>query len=529
MATIREVLVSAVQHHEAGQLQQAEQLYRLILQQKSDYFPALHGLGLIAYQAGYIDEAIAHYRQAIALKPDSADAYNNLGLALLANGEYAAAVASYQQAIALNANYAEAYNNLGHALRHQGKVAEAIAAYDQAIGLKPEFVSPHWNRSLALLLGGDLQQGFAEYEWRWRREGKQLRPFPQPLWDGSDLAGRRILLYAEQGFGDTIQFIRYATWVAERGGQVVVECQAPLVRLVQTVPGVQTVVPQGEALPAFEVQRPLMSLPWLHGTTLETVPATVPYLQVPNSSTASLNTPLGTQLKVGFVWSGNPENRNNRNRSCTTADFRPLLDIPGVTLYSLQKAAQPEELAQLGEVGYRLQDLSPQLQDFGDTAAAIAQLDLVITVDTAVAHLAGALGKPVWVLLSFAPDWRWMLEREDTPWYPTMRLFRQAEFGDWAGVFTRVVTALQEALNGEVKNLVPPSIGGLGGPDGAALLKTAIQHHQAGRLAEAEALYQQILEAQPDQAEVWQLRGALAAAEKRSPDAIAYYQQALAL
>ncbi|MBD2096647.1 tetratricopeptide repeat protein [Trichocoleus sp. FACHB-591] len=549
MATIREAFVSAVQHHEAGQLHQAEQLYRLILQQEANYFPALHGLGLIAYQAGYIEESIAHYRQAIALKPEVADAYNNLGLALVANGEYAAAVASYQQAIALNPRYPEAYNNLGHALRHQGKVAKAIAAYDQSIVLKPEFVSPHWNRSLALLLGGNLGQGFAEYEWRWRREGKQLRPFPQPLWDGSNLAGRWILLYAEQGFGDTMQFIRYATWVAEHGGQVVVECQAPLVRLVQTVPGVQAVVAQGEALPAFEVQRPLMSLPWLHGTTLETVPAQVPYLQVPSSSSITLVTPPNTQLKVGFVWSGNPENRNNRNRSCTAGDFRPLLDIPGVTLYSLQKAAQPEELAQLGALSDRLQDLSPQLQDFGDTAAAIAQLDLVVTVDTAVAHLAGALGKPVWVLLSFAPDWRWMLEREDTPWYPTMRLFRQAQFGDWAGVLTRVVAALREAIAQPQKYLLDKSQtsfpapllqerGAAGGErsanalpeqDWAALLKTAIQHYQSGRLVKAEQLYQQILQAQPNQAEVWQLRGALAATEKRNSDAIAYYQKALAL
>nr|WP_290226605.1 tetratricopeptide repeat protein [Trichocoleus desertorum] len=551
MATIREALVSAVQHHEAGQLQQAEQLYRLILRQQADYFPALHGLGLIAYQSGHIAESIAHYRQAIALKPNVADIYNNLGLALVANGEYAAAVATYQKAIALRSVYPEAYNNLGHALRHQGKVTEAIAAYDRAIALKPEFVSPHWNRSLALLLGGELGQGFAEYEWRWRREGKQLRPFPQPLWNGSDLAGQRILLYAEQGFGDTIQFIRYATWVAERRGEVVVECQAPLVRLVQTVTGVQAVVAQGAALPAFDVQIPLMSLPHLHGTTLETVPTQVPYLQVPPSP-AVITAPPGTKLKVGFVWSGNPENRNNHNRSCTAGDFRFLLDIPGVTLYSLQKAAQPEELAQVGEVGDRLQDLNPQLQDFGDTAAAIAQLDLVITVDTAVAHLAGALGKPVWVLLSFAPDWRWMLEREDTPWYPTMRLFRQSQVGNWAEVFARVGAELRESFNeekvgkqlntlhcplnpptlGEAKNLVPPSIGGLGGAretDWAALLKTAIQHHQAGRLAEAEALYQQILEEQPDQAEVWQLRGALAASAKRNTDAIAYYQQALAL
>ncbi len=514
MPTIREAFVTAVHHHEAGQLPEAEQLYRLILQQQADYAPAVHGLGLIAYQAGHIDAAIAHYRQAIALKPNFPEVYNNLGLALVAQGEFASAIAAYRQAIQLNFNYVEAHTNLGHALRQQGCLPEALAAYDQAIAVNPNFVSAHWNRALGLLLAGDLRQGFREYEWRWRREGKQPRPFAQPCWDGSDLQGRKILLYAEQGCGDTIQFVRYATWVAQaKGGQVIVECQAPLVKLIATMPGVQQAIAQDTPLPDFDVQMPLMSLPTCHGTTLETVPAIVPYLRFPANTTVTLPTTAETQLKVGIVWSGNPENRNNLNRSCQPQDFRALLQVPGVTLYSLQKEATAEELAQLNEPG-RVYDLSNQLDDFASTAAAIAQLDLVITVDTAVAHLAGALGKPVWVLLCFAPDWRWMLERDDTPWYPTMRLFRQPKFADWASVFEQVVTALQAENAIELPNIS---------------LEQGLHYQQMGQLATAEKLYRQILQQEPDRAEVWQLLGAVVNSLGRPTEAIAAYEQAIAL
>ncbi|NJL28971.1 MAG: tetratricopeptide repeat protein, partial [Thermoanaerobaculia bacterium] len=407
-------------------------------------------LGNALRRQGKLPEAIAAYRQSIALFPDPI-AFNNLGVTLRQVGDQAGAIDCYQQALKLNSNYVDTRFNLGNALKDQddltgaiaqyrlaialkpnqpnvwvnlgntlkaqGKLAEAIDCYRQGVAIDPHHASAHNNLGQALLQAGDWREGFAENEWRWHVENYAWPrpPLPQPRWDGSDLTGKTILLYAEQGFGDTIQFIRYAPLVAAKGGRMIVECQPPLVRLLQTVAAIDRVIPRGEPLPEFDFQIPLLSLPNRFTTSIETTPTEIPYLQPPADSIAL---PKSTGLKVGIAWAGSPTNRGDRYRSCGIDRFLPLLEIPGITFYSLQKGA---------EVGdHRIINLDSQLGDFADTAGAIAQLDLVITVDTAVAHLAGALGKPVWVVLCFDADWRWMRDRPDSPWYPTARLFRQS-------------------------------------------------------------------------------------------------------
>ncbi|MBD2089388.1 tetratricopeptide repeat protein [Microcoleus sp. FACHB-1515] len=435
-----------------GKLQEAIAAYRqsIALSPKPTAF---NNLGVTLRQCGDQAGAIACYQQALKLNPSYVDTRFNLGNALKDQDDLMGAIEQYRLAIALKPNQPNVWVNLGNALKAQGKLAEAIECYRHVLAIDPQNASAHNNLGQALLQAGDWLNGFAENEWRWRVENYAWPrpPLPQPRWDGSDLTGKTILLYAEQGFGDTIQFIRYAPLVAAKGGRVIVECQPPLVRLLQTVSGIEKVIPRGEPLPEFDFQIPLLSLPHRFGTSIQTAPAEIPYLQPPASSIAL---PESTGLKVGIAWAGSPTNRGDRYRSCGIDRFLPLLEIPGIAFYSLQKGAEVAD--------ERIINLDLQLGDFADTASAIAQLDLVITVDTAVAHLAGALGKPVWVLLCFDPDWRWMREsvtaalresvtaalrdRTDSPWYPTARLFRQTKPGDWETVFANVAIALRQKL-----------------------------------------------------------------------------------
>lgn len=470
--SIATLLPAALQHYQQGNLAEAERLYRQVLQQDPDQVEALHAIGVIVCQSGQletaenylrrvvtlspqfaqawgnlggvvqqrgrVEEAIGYYQQAIDLDPLYADAHQNLAVALQEQERLEEAIVHCQQAIALKPHIADLYYNLGFMLRRLNRLEEAIVQYRQAIQQRPDFVEAHKNLGHALLLQGKFLEGFVEYEWRWQQKHWSRRPFTQPEWDGSPLNGKTILLHAEQGFGDTMQFVRYATLVRDRGGRVIVEAQSALLRLLKTAPGIDQLVAQDTPLPAFDVHAPLLSLPRILGTTLETIPAHIPYFQAPDSRPHLPISSSSSSLKVGITWMGNPNHKNNRYRSCSLTDFQSLFDLPDIQFYSLQKGEA--ELRSHPELP--IQDLSPHLQDFADTAAAIAQLDLIITIDTSVAHLAGALGKPVWLLLSFAPDWRWMIDREDSPWYPTMRLFRQTAPGDWAGVFDRLKPAL---------------------------------------------------------------------------------------
>jgi len=422
---------------ELGWLEEAIASYQLALTLQPSSVEIQHNLEMA------LVEVVAYYQQALTLNPNAPEVHTNLGNALREQGRWEPAISHYQQALALNPNYLDAHNNLGVVLLEQGQPQAAITYYQQPLTLNSNSPNARYNLSIALLTSGDFCRGFTEYEWRWQKQNNPARPFSQPLWDGSSLEGKTILLHGEQGLGDQIQFIRYVPLVAQSQGRIVVECAPSLVRLFSTVAGISQLVARGEALPAFDVHAPLISLPRLLGTTLETVPAQIPYLHPTTSMPLRLDPP-SIHLKVGIVWAGNPLFKGNYKRFCSL-DYFLKLDIPNIAFYSLQTGPQVEELTKLPQAP--MQNLSNQLSDFADTACVLAQLDLTISVDTAVAHLAGALGKPVWVLLPFAPDWRWMLKREDSPWYPTMRLFRQSQAGDWAGVMKRVEQALHKYRN----------------------------------------------------------------------------------
>ncbi len=431
----------------------------------------LFGLAAEFHRQGRLAEAIKGYGRVLAYDPRHGDAHNNLGVALRAQGKARAALACYRRALALGVSNSGIYSNMGNALRELGRMKEAVAAHEKAVGmapgeaepiynlglalkdlgmiptalacfdktleLKPEHVDCHWDRSLTNLVAGDLEEGFEEYEWRWRRPDTPLRKFKQPMWDGSELEGRTILIHHEQGFGDMIQFARYVPMVKARGGVVVVEVQPELARLFSSLKGVDKVLPRGGVAPHFDVHVPMMSLPRVFGTTMDDIPFSFPYLSAPDQPDVVPPRRPGEGLRVGISWAGKPNHRNDRNRSCGLEDFLPLMDSPETSFYSLQKGPRAREIALLACDGL-VTDLGGGLQDFGDTAAALEGVDLVITVDTALAHLAGAMMKPVWVVIPHVPDWRWLLDREDTIWYPTMRLFRQESHGDWDGVFERV-------------------------------------------------------------------------------------------
>jgi tetratricopeptide (TPR) repeat protein len=427
---------------ELNRREDAVAAYRKAVELRPTYGEACNNLGLALTEAGRRDEAVVILKQAVRLRPNVAEGYNNLGLAHAESGRFAEAERCYEEALRLDPAYAEAHGNLGNALKEQGRFAEAQASYELSMRLKPRAASAHYNRSLAWLQAGEWDRGWPEYEWRWKRKGAQERHTEKPRWDGSPLEGRTVLLWAEQGLGDAIQFARYAAPARARGGRVLLECPPPLHAVLAGCPGVDELVPEGEPLPAFDVQAPLMSLPGLFGTTVGNVPANVPYLEAEEARVKAWRSRLGgvVGLRVGIVWQGNPYFQWDHFRSFRLAELGPLAAVPGVRLVTLQKGAGTEQVGVLkGRFGVtELDGLDAEGGPFLDTAAVMRCLDLVVTADTAAAHLAGALGVRVWVALSAVSDWRWMRGREDTPWYPTMRLFRQEPVGDWGPVFRSV-------------------------------------------------------------------------------------------
>jgi Tfp pilus assembly protein PilF len=435
---------------EQGQFEEAADCLEDAIQRMPISAVAYNNLGLIRHEQGQFEVALQHYRRALQLRPDYAKAHSNLGVLLQAQGQLADAVAHLQHALRLQPDYIEAYCNLGVMLQAQGHVEDAIATFERALQYKPDFVQAHWNRAVAWLLSGNFQQGWREYEWRWRRPDSPPPAFSQPRWDGTPFPQQTLLIYAEQGLGDTIQFVRYLPRVAACGQHVVLACQPALVRLLRTCPGVQTLVVKDRsemACQPFDLYIPLLSLPGLFATTAATIPADVPYMTAEPELVQQWRTRLGAEeaFRIGLVWAGNPSHKNDRNRSCSLATLAPLAHFPHLALFSLQTGTATGQLDQ-PPPGMVLHDVGRQLGDFADTAAVIAHLDLVITVDTAVAHLAGAMGKPVWTLLPFAPDWRWGQHSAHTPWYPTMRLFRQPAPGAWEAVCQSVVEALTTLL-----------------------------------------------------------------------------------
>jgi tetratricopeptide (TPR) repeat protein len=434
-----------------GKLEEAALRYQEALRLQPDYALAHSNLGMVLTLQERLEEAVASFRQAIRLRPNYAEAHTGLGAALQEQGKLEEAVASLEQAVRLRPRFAEGYNNLGVTLQEQGKLEEAVASLQTAVRLNPDFPEAHKNLAMLWLLMGNFEQGWPEYEWRRQRKETASRNFPQPIWDGTPLDGRTILLHAEQGLGDTLQFIRYAPLVKEHGGTTVVECQPPLLRLLANCPGVDRLVPQGSRLPDVDVQAHILSLPGLFRTSLATVPATVPYLFADNQLVEHWRRELSAirAFRVGIAWQGNPKFRKDRDRSVPLAHFAALARVPGVQLISLQKGPGTEQLAGVAD-HFPVTDLGSRLDEtagaFMDTAAVMKNLDLVVTSDTVIPHLAGALGVPVWVALPLAPDWRWLLGREDSPWYPTMRLFRQTERGNWTEVFERIAGELHKKL-----------------------------------------------------------------------------------
>ena len=433
-----------------GRLTEAEASCREALRLRPDFRLAHNSIGNVLRKLGRPAEAETSYREALRLGPRYPEAYNNLGTALCDLGRLEEAEASYRDALRLRPDYVEAHKNLGAALRDLRRLAEAEASCREALRLKPDDPEAHANLSLVLLLAGRFKEGWQEYEWRLKTKPyKRTDGFSAPLWSGETIGNRVILLHAEQGLGDTLQFCRYAPLIATCARTVLV-VQPPLVRLLSRLPGVTEIVAHGKKLPSYDLHCSLLSLPRLVGTTLDTIPASIPYLTADPALAAHWREQLTglSGLRVGLVWAGGKMlEGDSRRRSITLDLMAPLAEAPGVSFISLQKG-EPAAQAANPPAGMNLHDFTADLHDFADTAALVDGLDLVISVDTAVAHLAGALGKPVWLLNRFDTDWRWLLDRDDSPWYPTLRQFRQPALGDWASVIRNARDALQRLAVG---------------------------------------------------------------------------------
>jgi tetratricopeptide (TPR) repeat protein len=433
----------------AGQPQEAILCHRRELALSPSSATAMCNLGSALRAAGQVEEAIASHRRAIAIQTEFAEAHHNLGSALRDQDKLEEAIDSFRRALALRSSYADCHNSLGATLRGIGCYEDAIASFHRAIQLRPDHADAHFNLALALLLLGDFEAGWREYEWRWRlpKAPKSEKNLHQPRWDGSDLTGRTILLSSEQGIGDTIQFMRYVPLVVARGGQVLLDIQPELHRLIDKG-NLQGASLMSDASAAFDVQLPLMSLPMVLGEfdfASPTIPKP-PYIQPDPALRQKWRGLLGNEdkFKVGLAWAGRPTHVNDRQRSMSLADFAPLASEQ-IHFYSLQFGPAAAQVA-TPPPGMKLTDLTGQIEDFADTAPLIAELDLVICVDTAIAHLAGAMNRPIWLLLPFAPDFRWLLNRDDSLWYPSMRLFRQTRRGEWAGPMQRAAAALSQSI-----------------------------------------------------------------------------------
>jgi tetratricopeptide (TPR) repeat protein len=431
--------------------QRAIELYDQAIELNPSHAEAYYKRGNALKNLGRLDAAIASYDQAIERRPDYAYAYCNRGVVQQSLGLAAAALSSYDQAIAADATDAMAHYNRALLMQDCSRWDAALASYNQAISIDPGYADAQYNRSLALLFQGDFENGWRSYEWRWKNAQRLSigipRNFTQPLWLGEEsIAGKRLLLYSEGGLGDTLQFCRYATLSAAQGATVFLEVQPPLLSLLANLEGVSQVIAAGSPLPPFDYQCPLMSLPLAFKTSLDTIPAPRKYLHSDKAKVARWHTLLGerSRPRIGLVWSGNRNNWIDPRRSIRLADW--VKHLPAEFQYfCVQKDVREADRAVLDSSPF-IVSLDDHLQDFSDTAALCACMDVVISVDTSVAHLNGALGNETWMLLPFTPDWRWMLDRNDSPWYPTMKLYRQKTAGDWNEVFARVATDLHREL-----------------------------------------------------------------------------------
>ncbi|MFA7061594.1 MAG: tetratricopeptide repeat-containing glycosyltransferase family protein, partial [Pedobacter sp.] len=424
-------LSEGVRLHQSGQKEEALRHYMNALEQNSSNPGILSNIAVALHDCERYDEAVTIYNHVLSLTPDSAEAHHNLGNTLLAMERLHEAIACYGRAASLMPYSAEPLVPMGTALERLGCYQEAMVRYKEALQRDPFCAEAHWNQALLNLLLGNYEEGWQGFEWRWKKKGypTPARNFCCPEWKGESITGKTILIHAEQGLGDTIQFGRYIPLVAERGGRILLEVPLPLTSLFSRMPGVIKVIQTGARLPSFDLHVPLLSLPRIFGTTPENIPSTIPYLSVPvqHKKKWDLLFPRNSSLNVGIVWKG--RKRPDPCRSCPGELLTSLSGMENIRFYSLQMSedSKPADKPE----GLPLIDLTSWINDFSDTAALLEHLDLVISIDTSVAHLSGSLGCPTWVLLPFAADWRWMLNRNDSAWYPDVRLFRQSEPGGW--------------------------------------------------------------------------------------------------
>jgi predicted O-linked N-acetylglucosamine transferase (SPINDLY family)/ADP-heptose:LPS heptosyltransferase len=598
-------LQQAVSLHQQGQLADAEILYKEILQTQPQQADALHLLGAIAKQRGQaqiavdlisqslkinpnnaaahsnialafqalnrFDDALASYDNALAIQPDYAEALFNQGITLQCLDRFDEAIDSYDRALAIQPEHAETAFNKGVALEHFKRFNEAIASYEYAFTIQPDCAKAHWNSGLCRLLLGDFDTGWKEYEWRWKTDESKniLVKFSKPQWFGEEtLQDKTILLHSEQGLGDTIQFCRYAKLVADLGARVILEVQKPLLRLLTNLEGIDQLVVRDSPLPDFDLHCPLLSLPLAFKTRLDSIPANNPYLFSEPDKVKHWQKILGekTLPRVGLVWAGSSTHQNDHNRSLTLQELLPLL-TPHCHYVSLQKDLRDQDAELLAEQPI-LQHYGEQLNDFTDTAALCELMDIVISVDTSVAHLAAAMGKPTWILLPFIPDWRWLLSRDDSPWYPAVRLFRQTQHGDWQSVIERVSHELHKLIGinvpvnrnsvltnsaetietlinqgkvlsspgryeraltiaDKIDNAYPAQQHRELPYTNTATFLQAFELHQQGDFVQAEALYKATLQEQPQHAEALHLLGVLASQRGQAQLAIDLISQSL--
>jgi tetratricopeptide (TPR) repeat protein len=515
---------------------------------------ALSNLGVALYELKEYREAAEAQRKAIAANPSFAEAHSNLGNALHALRQFDQAVAAYRRAIELKSDYADAWANLGTSLHHRGNFEDGIVALRHAIALAPQHANARSGLGILLLMRGDLAEGWDEYEWRLRSTERKGPRFSERFWQGESLSGKHIYVQAEQGFGDTLQFARYIPLLTTRAGAVTLRVHQQLVRLLRdSFPGITVLGDRGDPA-AYHCDTLLLSLPRPFKTRLETIPADLPYLRTSLEATQRWNKRVAkmARLKIGLAWAGNSEHVNDRRRSIDLKVLAPLFDVPGTSFASLQYGARSVDLKRFKRGNIEIEDLACDFGDFADAAAAVNALDLIITVDTAVAHLAGALGKPVWVLLPSVTDWRWMLQREDSPWYPTMRLFRQKRDEDWTNVVPRVASELQVVAQNDLSRLTPFEADGkrraaqaaaIIAAEAAAVMSTtapetatpgpadilAEQKRRDRYLAGADELSRIAAAASPDNAEAMHTLGVIAHQSGKLNEAIEHVSRAIAI
>ncbi len=456
-------------HYDLSRFEDSVEAYQKALEVQPEFPVALSNLANSLGALERFEEAEACVRKALELNPQYPTAWNNLGALLVKQGKFREATETFEKSLELMPDNESVHRNLGAVLIRQGKLAEGTEYSNSALRLNPRSAEAHRNRAIVWLLTGNFAAGWDEYEWRFYCSDHAPSRHPQPMWDGNPFPGRTLLLFAEQGLGDTIHFLRYAEMARRRGGRVVVECQAALLPLLSEYRGADQLIARGQPLPPFDLQLPLMSAPRVFQTDETSIPAPIPYLTARAELQAQWRDRLAKQipsdrLRVGLVWQGSRDHHADRQRSIPLAEFLPLAD-PSIQLISLQKG---EGTSRMGSLAGQLSllDFGGMLDEthgpFLDTAAILANIDLLITIDTSVAHLAGAMGIPTWVLLSHAPDWRWLLDREDSPWYPSIRLFRQDSGGEWKTVLTRVASELKkmaERRNADSTNATPTQAG----------------------------------------------------------------------